>query len=127
MADEGKAAAQKSGKGEAKTAAIPADRVPFQIHTYDAVCFWKWSIGNETCAICRNKLAEPSIQYIANPNPAFNNGLKVAFGCCDHAFHLDCIGEWLKNRTTCPICTTEWDQIKVDIIPGYENEFTSSS
>ena len=63
MADESKAAAGES-KGASKTAAIPAGRVPFQIHTYDAVCFWKWSIGNETCAICRNQLAEPSIQCV---------------------------------------------------------------
>ncbi len=29
---------------------------------------WSWAICTDTCAICRNNLYEPSIEYQANPN-----------------------------------------------------------
>lgn len=28
---------------------------------------WSWAICTDTCAICRNNLYEPSIEYQANP------------------------------------------------------------
>lgn len=30
-------------------------------------CRWSWAICTDTCAICRNNLYEPSIEYQANP------------------------------------------------------------
>lgn len=26
---------------------------------------------------------------------------------CDHRYHADCIGAWLKNNTTCPLCRSK--------------------
>ena len=46
---------------------------------------WSWDICADTCAICRNSLNEPSIEYQANPSPNNENGLSIAFGCCGHA------------------------------------------
>ena len=112
--------------GEAKEIAvcteIDPEEAPFKIQSYDGVCFWKWGIVSEQCAICKFPLAKPSVQYLANPSPAFNAGLKVAFGACDHCFHLDCLERWKKTRGTCPLCNQEWDMLKVEAIPGYEQQ-----
>jgi len=118
-----------SGESKGGSAAIPeeaaasAGEAPFQIQSWDGVCFWKWDISCDTCSICRNRLDQPSIDYMANPSPAFNAGLKVAFGSCGHCFHHDCWQRWNKKSPTCPLCSKEWDMTKVEIIPGHEHAF----
>ena len=42
----------------------------FEIKKWNAVAMWSWAICTDTCAICRNNLYEPSIEYQANPNGA---------------------------------------------------------
>lgn len=70
----------------------PGSAAPrFEIKKWNAVTMWSWDICADTCAICRNNLNEPSIEYQANPSPNNENGLSIAFGCCGHVFHLDCI------------------------------------
>ena len=50
-------AADAKGKGKGK--AVPN----FEFKKWDAVAMWSWAITTDTCAICRNNLYEPSIEY----------------------------------------------------------------
>eukprot|EP00939_MAST-03C_sp_MAST-3C-sp1_P001968 g1968.t1 len=60
----------------------------FELKSWNGVAMWSWDICTDTCAICRNKLTEPSIEY----------------------------QRWLKTRNTCPICSKEWDYAKMERI-----------
>ena len=47
-------------------------------------------------------------------NHHFHHSLSIAWGCCGHVFHLDCIQRWLKTRSACPLCNREWDYGKIE-------------
>jgi len=93
----------------------------FVVKKWNAVTFWSWDICTDTCAICRNKLYEPSIEAQANPGLADDAGYSIAWGCCGHVFHLDCISRWLKTRSVCPLCNREWEFAKIEKIATYGN------
>jgi len=96
-----------------------ADISTFRRGGRNAVTFWSWDICTDTCAICRNKLYEPSIEAQANPGLADDAGYSIAWGCCGHVFHLDCISRWLKTRSVCPLCNREWEFAKIEKIATY--------
>lgn len=97
-----------------------AERPRFEIKKWNAVAMWSWAICTDTCAICRNNLYEPSIEYSANPTGDPDHpGLSIAWGSCGHVFHLDCIQRWLKTRSACPLCNKEWEFAKIEkILPS---------
>ena len=110
-----------SGGGDA-SAADTCGTCRFEIKKWHAVTMWAWDICADTCAIDRNNLNEPSIEYQANPTSNNQNGLSIAFGSCGHVYHMDCIQRWLKTRSVCPLCNKEWDYSKIEKIPGYDQQ-----
>ncbi len=56
---------QKKGKGKSGKR--------FEIKKWNAVAMWSWAICTDTCAICRNNLYEPSIEYQANPTGTWDS------------------------------------------------------
>jgi len=114
------AVAPKDEPMEVDPSSSSGSRPRFEIKKWNAVAMWSWAICTDTCAICRNNLYEPSIDYSANPTGDPDHpGLSIAWGACGHVFHLDCIQRWLKTRSACPLCNKEWEYAKIEkILPG---------
>jgi RING-box protein 1 len=85
----------------------------FEIKSWNAVAKWCWELNIDTCAICRNTLEEPSIEYNQNDEEESST---IAIGGCHHAFHQDCIQRWLKTRSVCPMCNDAWEYSKLQKI-----------
>lgn len=54
-------------EGNTAASAVTSSSAPaavrFEIKKWNAVAMWSWDICADTCAICRNSLNEPSIEY----------------------------------------------------------------
>ena len=61
------------------------------------------------------------LSSVADPGLADDAGYSIAWGCCGHVFHLDCISRWLKTRSVCPLCNREWEFAKIEKIATYGN------
>jgi len=79
----------------------------FKVHykKWHTVAEWRWIVNDENCGICRNAFdaCPPNVKYPGDDCPP-------VWGKCGHAFHLQCINEWLnKENQTCPMCRQEWE------------------
>ena len=87
---EAKEGASSKGAGSGKR---------FEIKKWNAVAMWSWAICTDTCAICRNNLYEPSIEYQANPTggPALQrNALSMCCRCPRLTICAD--AAWVRSR-----------------------------
>jgi RING-box protein 1 len=80
-----------------------------EIKEWSAVAFWSWNTVQDRCAICRSSIYDASIENQATGSTEIN----VAWGTCNHCFHVECVQRWLKNNTTCPLCGNEWDYQRI--------------
>jgi hypothetical protein len=53
------------------------------------------------CAICWER-EYPTHTDPAQHKPEFNNVRRTP--CCKHDFHEGCLGHWLQQERTCPLC-----------------------
>ena len=49
-----------------------------EVKKWNAVAVWSWSTSFDSCAICRNTLHEPSIEFQANSQQDGADGLSIA-------------------------------------------------
>ena len=70
----------------------------FKIEKIHLNCNWEWDIYNSDCAICRGSLCE---------NISKDQEGSVV-GECGHAFHYQCISNWLRSKNVCPLCNQLW-------------------
>jgi hypothetical protein len=65
-----------------------------EVKKWNAVAVWSWSTSFDSCAICRNTLHEPSIEFQANSQQEGADGLSIAVrftSICAHmllSFHF---------------------------------------
>lgn len=71
----------------------------------------------QVCALCKNNLRELSVTQQNSTSPCDMDGV-IAWGRCDHCFHLHCISQWLKTTKgkQCPYCGGGWDYYKIQKI-----------
>ena len=59
-------------------AATTPTKRKIEVKKWNAVAVWSWSTSFDSCAICRNTLHEPSIEFQANSQQEGADGLSIA-------------------------------------------------
>ena len=66
------------GAAGAGTASNTTTKRKIEVKKWNAVAVWSWSTSFDSCAICRNTLHEPSIEFQANSQQEGADGLSIA-------------------------------------------------
>ena len=75
----GETALGGGGAGGGGGAAASANtKRKIEVKKWNAVAVWSWSTSFDSCAICRNTLHEPSIEFQANSQQEGADGLSIA-------------------------------------------------
>lgn len=64
--------------GAAAAGAATSNKRKIEVKKWNAVAVWSWSTSFDSCAICRNTLHEPSIEFQANSQQEGADGLSIA-------------------------------------------------
>ncbi len=64
--------------GTASTITTTSTKRKIEVKKWNAVAVWSWSTSFDSCAICRNTLHEPSIEFQANSQQEGADGLSIA-------------------------------------------------
>ena len=88
----------------------------FVMKKWDAVVSWSYDTKVETCAICRHGIMDICVECQEEKEEDKkkkkddDEDCPVAWGKCNHAFHLHCLLEILeKTNQVCPLCTKQWE------------------
>merc|ERR1739848_826930 len=91
----------KKKKGKRSSSSGPPELVPessdeswFKVRKWDAVALWSYNLMVDTCAICRNPLADICIDCQSEHMSAEAADCGIAWGTCNHQFHFHCISKW---------------------------------
>ena len=86
----------------------------FVIKKWDAVVSWSYGVDN--CAICKQDIMDLCNVCLADAlDKDEYEECPVAWGVCDHGFHLHCIMNLIpKNNNKCPLCKKEWEFQKLE-------------
>jgi len=86
--------------------------VRFELKKVNIVGVWNWESKTDTCGICRSSLSDLCIECAGKFNGS-DDKCNIVWGVCNHAYHLHCISGWIKNHSTCPLCTEPWEPEKI--------------
>ena len=78
----------------------------FEISNINIMTGWRHNLPlNQECGICRCSLNEDS-SFFQTKGCVSN----IIEGECGHAYHQECLGPWIKNNKSCPICSATWKE-----------------
>ena len=74
---------------------------------WTAVATWNYGNTMENCPIC--KVAMIQLCLHCQKDSARASDCKPAWGICGHSYHHHCIGKWIVQRSSCPVCDKPWE------------------
>lgn len=95
----------------------------FEIKKWNAVAMWSWAICTDTCAICRNNLYEPSIEYQVSPTATCTDL------CEDHGILssvLQVIQAITYSKQVCKVLFKDMQSFYIAFQQGSRNNFIMS-
>jgi hypothetical protein len=78
VSDDAMDAAPTTTTAAATTTTTTSTKRKIEVKKWNAVAVWSWSTSFDSCAICRNTLHEPSIEFQANSQQEGADGLSIA-------------------------------------------------